>query len=168
MDEGQFINSLQQALEGALNKAGTWGAQILNRTLGGGQTTSAGDLLSFIDMNQHAYGRANSAYYKVVRHGNIDYAFAPGVFRVIWSPDDYFFMWVAGFHATPHGTAPEIQLNLLQYIRQEVAKFTPPGVVLDDIVGAPNAATEDPAKPADLLPEGDRLAVLKLIQTEVA
>jgi len=72
-------------------------------------------------------------FYRVLRYNGHDYAFAPGVFRHITSEDDYHFLRSAGFIRVPHGEADNIALNLLQYIRDECAKFACPGVVLDEI-----------------------------------
>lgn len=75
--------------------------------------------------------RSGAPFYEVVRHGGIDYATRPGVFRKISDPDDYHFLFTAGWINTPHGSGVPCELNLLSYIRQE-ASFTSGGR-LDDI-----------------------------------
>jgi hypothetical protein len=71
---------------------------------------------------------------QVVRHNGSDYAYGPGVFRFISSSDDYHFLRSARFINVPHNTAPQIYLNLLEYIRNEAARWAPPGVAMDAIV----------------------------------
>jgi hypothetical protein len=71
-------------------------------------------------------------FYGVVRCNDIDYAYRPGVFRMITSPDDYHFLASSpGYIDVPHGSAPVIERNLLEYIRNEAAKI--PGGQIDPI-----------------------------------
>jgi hypothetical protein len=60
-------------------------------------------------------------FYQVIRVGGVDFAARPGVFRLITSPDDYHFLLASGWISVPHGSAAAIELNLLQYIRNEAS-----------------------------------------------
>ena len=72
-------------------------------------------------------------FYKVYRMNEVDYVAAPGHFRAITSPDDYHFMASTGWIDVPHGEAPKIERNLLEYIRNEAAKGANPGGIEDII-----------------------------------
>lgn len=72
-------------------------------------------------------------FYKVYRFNEVDYVAAPGHFRAITSPDDYHFMSSTGWIDVPHGEAPKIERNLLEYIRNEALKGANPGGVEDII-----------------------------------
>ena len=65
--------------------------------------------------------------YLVYRFAGVDYVAAPEHFRAITSPDDYHFMASTGWIDVPHGEAPQIERNLLEYIRNEAAKGALPG-----------------------------------------
>lgn len=60
-------------------------------------------------------------WYQVVRLAGVDFAVRPGVFRLITSPDDYHFLLSSGWINVPHGSAASVELNLLQYIRNEAS-----------------------------------------------
>jgi hypothetical protein len=63
-------------------------------------------------------------FYEVVRCNEIDYAYRPGLFRMIRDPDDYHFLASSpGYIDVPHGEAPVIERNLLEYIQAEAAKI---------------------------------------------
>lgn len=63
-------------------------------------------------------------YYEVVRCNGVDYAYRPGMFRKITDPDDYHFLSSSpGYIDVPHGEAPVIEGNLLDYIRRESARI---------------------------------------------
>jgi len=63
-------------------------------------------------------------FYEVVRHGGVDYAYRPGMFRKIQDPDDYHFLAsTPGYIDVPHGEAPDIERNLLEYIQREAARI---------------------------------------------
>ena len=62
-------------------------------------------------------------FYQVVRHNGVDYAYRPGLFRKIMDPDDYHFLSSSpGYINVAHGSAPQVERNLLEYIRNEAAK----------------------------------------------
>ena len=69
-----------------------------------------------------AAGGAVEAPWQVVRCGDIDYAFGPGVFIMIDSPDMYHFLMSAHLISTPHGTAGRIEMNLLDFIRRQALR----------------------------------------------
>lgn len=69
-----------------------------------------------------AAGAYQPAPWQVVRCGDIDYAFGPGVFVMIDSPDMYHFLASARLISTPHGKAPSIEMNLLDFIRRQALR----------------------------------------------
>jgi hypothetical protein len=70
-------------------------------------------------------GRRGSTYYSVVRHQGADYFYRPGIFRLCVDPNDYHFMAsTPGYINVPHGEAPVVELNLLEYIQREAALLT--------------------------------------------
>lgn len=85
--------------------------------------------------------RAGAApFYVVMRHQGIDYAFCPGVFRRIIGPDDYHFLMSCWYISQPHGSAPSIERNLLEYIRAESARVG--GGQIDDMPPEPSASAD--------------------------
>lgn len=59
-----------------------------------------------------------AAPWQVVRCNGIDYAFGPGVFVMINTPDTYWFLLSANLISIPHGSAPVIAENLRDFIRE--------------------------------------------------
>lgn len=59
--------------------------------------------------------------YKVFRCNGIDYAWAPGQFFMITSPDHYFFLEYGGLIKQPHGSAPEVAQNYIDFLEAETA-----------------------------------------------
>lgn len=82
-------------------------------------------------------GKSPTAFYKVVRDKTtqFDYAYGPGVFFLIENPDHYHFLWSAEFIALPHGAAPVIERNLLEFAQREAQRAAPVGVTVGQIVG---------------------------------
>lgn len=72
-------------------------------------------------------------FFTVYRCAGVDYIACPGRFRALISPDDYHFMSATGWIDVEHGTAPEIERNLLEYIRAEAALGARPGGIGDII-----------------------------------
>lgn len=72
---------------------------------------------------------AEDVGYLVYRFQNVDYVAAPERFRAIESVDDYHFMLSTGWIDVPHGEAPQIERNLLEYIRNEALRGALPGGV---------------------------------------
>jgi len=75
----------------------------------------------------------DQTYFMVYRFQGVDYVACPGRFRAITSPDDYHFMSSTGWIDVEHGAAPEIERNLLEYIRDEASKGALPGGVSEII-----------------------------------
>lgn len=61
---------------------------------------------------------------RVVRKDGCDYAYSTttGVFFAVRDPDHYLFLTAGGFITTPHGQAPSVDGNLLEFIRGECAR----------------------------------------------
>jgi len=70
-------------------------------------------------------------FLKVVRFNGVDFAYGPGVFIRIPSPDYYFLLKVAGFINTPHDEAPVVDQTLIEFIYSISQRTAAPGVALD-------------------------------------
>lgn len=79
--------------------------------------------------------RDSFPFYKTVRCNDIDYAYAPGVFIFITSPDHYWFLLSSGWIDKAHGEAPVVARNLLEFIQREAQRAAAPGVKLDGLDG---------------------------------
>ena len=114
---------------------GVGGTESIKQNLVSTNSVSFGtldELRRFIGTTRFA-----APYYVVMRHLGIDYAFRPGVFRMIVSPDDYHFLMSCWYIVQPHGTAPSVERNLLEYIRREAARVG--GGQIDDMPPLPSA-----------------------------
>ena len=61
--------------------------------------------------------------YKVVRCGEIDYAYRAGDIFQIESPDHYFFLTYGGLITTPHGQAQKVAQNYIDFLYGEATKY---------------------------------------------
>lgn len=79
--------------------------------------------------------KTKKSFYRVYRHTATqwDYAAGPGRFKFINSDDDYHFLKSCGWINIDHGSAQQVETNLLEYIRNEASKGAQPGAI-DDIV----------------------------------
>lgn len=99
-------------------------------------------------------GPAQSAPWQVVRCADTDYAFGPGVFILIDSPDMYHFLISAHLISTPHGSAPKIEMNLLDFIRRQALRGVMDG---SETSGAVTPIPGQPAAAAAEAPTGKTL-----------
>lgn len=90
---------------------------------------------------------AAGAPFLVYRHKQtqIDYLWAPGLFHLIASPDEYFFLAYGKLINTPHDAAPQVETNYLEFL-QWVARLTAtaPGAVSDIIYPGAAPAENEP------------------------
>lgn len=143
----QWIESYQVRWGHDPGKTGNTESIAQNLVSTNGTVYATLDELRALAANLAAAGA--TPFYFVVRYQSVDYAFRPGLFRMITSPDDYHFLASCRYITQPHGEAPNVELNLLDYIRKESARIT--GGQIDDLPGTPPPAPTAPAKVASLL-----------------
>ena len=103
--------------------------------------------------------------YAVFRHQQtqIDYMFRPGVFRLITSPDHYFFLAYGGLITVPHGSAQAVDTNYIEFLRAEAIATGGTGSAVDNII-YPSSVTEQGAEdswPGDFTPDEQSLQTVR-------
>jgi hypothetical protein len=99
--------------------AGIGGTESIKQSL---VSTNGAAYTTLTELRQLAARGSGVAFYSVVRHQGVDYFYRPGIFRICVSPDDYHFAASSpGYINVPHGAAPVVERNLLEYIQREAA-----------------------------------------------
>ena len=109
-------------------------------------------------------GLPSVPWYRVVRHKDtqIDYAIAPGVFGSIVSPDHYYFMAFGGLITTPHGAAPVVETNWLEFVHDEASRVATNPRAVDSIIYPSQAQAMDAESGwGGFVPDEDTLRIVR-------